>query len=223
MTFHLGSVGERERGLAGFGRVSGDVARLLFPFFHDRRIARDFDLFLIIDEAHAPAEARFVEVAQLWLIVVVIGRAEQSATKPAARHIREITLERFALDNLNCVKIVARAGEGAGFQNCAISCDRAVFAQLKERAILRGGQLHIVALRLFQKKAGQRENRIGDRTGFDLRDHAVESGCVRQETNVDRNGLNHLALPALVIPALVLSRTPATGPVRFWPAWPLLT
>ena len=115
MTFHLGGVGERESGLAGFSRVSRDVARLLFPFFHDRRVVYDFDLFLIIEEAHPPAEARFVKVAQLRLIIVMIGRTQQGAAEPAARHIREITFQRFVLCNLDCVKVVERAGEGARF------------------------------------------------------------------------------------------------------------
>ncbi len=51
----------------------------------------------------------FVESAQLRLIVVMIGRAEQRAAEPAARDIREISLERFALRHLDRVKIILRA------------------------------------------------------------------------------------------------------------------
>ena len=76
--------------------------------------------------------------------------------------------------DLDRVKIVPRTGKGAGLRESAIGRDGAVFAELKEWAILRGRQLHIVALRLFEKKTRQRENGIGDRAGFDLRDDAVE-------------------------------------------------
>ena len=120
MTFHLSRVGEGGRGLAGFAGIRRDIARLLFPFFHHRRVADDIDLLLIIEEAHPPAEAGLVKGAQLRLIIVMIGRAEQRAAEPAARHVGEIALERFALDDLDRVKVVARTGEGAGFENPAI-------------------------------------------------------------------------------------------------------
>src|SRR5437764_6044018 len=93
MTLSLGGIGERDRRLDILRRISRDAARLFFPFLHDCRIAHHVDLFLVIGKAHPAAEARFVKVAQLRLIMVMISRTQQRAAEPAAGDVREISLE----------------------------------------------------------------------------------------------------------------------------------
>ena len=76
MAFSICDIAESERRLLIFRRVGGDAARLFFPLFHHGGIAHDLDLALEIPEAHPAAEALFVEIAQLRLVTVMIGRTE---------------------------------------------------------------------------------------------------------------------------------------------------
>jgi hypothetical protein len=48
--------------------------------------------------------------------------------------------------------------------------------------------MHGVALRFFEKHPGERKNRIGDMTRFDLRCDIFKRARLRQETNFQRQG-----------------------------------
>src|SRR4051812_7190672 len=92
VTFSFGITRERDGWLLPFRPITGYVPRLLFPFLDHRRITHDFDLTLIVGEAHPPAEARFVKTAELRLIGVMIRRTEERPAQPAAGHVRKIAL-----------------------------------------------------------------------------------------------------------------------------------
>ena len=92
----------------------------------------------------------------------MIRRTQQRAAEPAAGDVREISLERFSLRHLHRVEIVARVCKGAALENAAIGCNRAGFALLMQRRILRRRQANIVALGFFQEETREREHRISD-------------------------------------------------------------
>src|SRR5204862_7774246 len=70
-----------------------------------------------------------------------------------------------------------------------------------------------VARRFFEKKAGPRENRIGDRAGLDLRVYAVEGWQMGNEAHRDSKRLRRWLLPTVVTSAAIFTRT-RPGPVR---------
>ena len=119
----------------------------------------------------------------------MIRRAEQGPAEPAARDVGKIAFQWFGLRDLDRVEIVPGAGKGRAFENAPVGGDRAGFTQLEKLRTFRHREPHVVALRLFQEQPRQGENGIGQRRGFDLGDHILESAAVRQKTNGYRQRL----------------------------------
>jgi hypothetical protein len=113
----------------------------------------------------------------------MICRAKQGSAEPAPGNIGEIPFERFVLGHLDRVKIVAGIGKGRALENTPVGRDGSVFAELKKLHAVGHGEPDIVTLGLFKEQSRQRENRICDRRGFDLRDDAIESSLVWKKTN----------------------------------------
>src|SRR5438067_4711621 len=128
MAFGVRGVRERNRRLRILDVVCRDVSRLFLPLLDHRRVANDIDLALVIWKAHPPAETALIEIAQLWLVGVVIRRAKQRPAEATPRDVRKITFEWFGLRDLDRVKIIARVREGGSFQNATIRSDGSIFA-----------------------------------------------------------------------------------------------
>ena len=135
MALRLGRTGEGERRLFLQRHVGGYAARLFLPALDRLGVGHDLDLPLVIGKAHPPAETLLIETAQLRLISVMIGRAEQDPAQPVSAPRGEIAFDRFGLSDLGAIKIVLFAQESAVLENAPVARDRAVVAQLEERAV----------------------------------------------------------------------------------------
>src|SRR6266446_7002835 len=128
---------------------------------------------------------RFGDDLNLALIIMMISRAEKRPAQSAPCHVGEISFNRLRLGDVDLVKIGLGKTKRIALEKLSTDRDGAVFAQLKKRRLTGCSQLNIVASGFFQKEPREREKRIGDRAGFDLRDDVFKSRNARQKFDSD--------------------------------------
>src|SRR5439155_17911571 len=94
MPFGFCGVVESDRRFLAQSRILGDLARFLFPALNHLGILQDFDLPLIFRKTHPDAKALVVQTSKLWLIGMMICRAEKNSAKPAACDAGEVSFYR---------------------------------------------------------------------------------------------------------------------------------
>src|SRR5262249_33688848 len=146
----------------------------------------DLDLPLIIGKTHSPAEALLVQTPQLWLVSVVIGRAQKRATQPTSGNIRETSFYRVAFYNIDLVTVALSEPECVTLEEFPVDRDFVVLAKLIKRPFGFRRETNFVSSRFFQEQASKNKQRIGNRARLDLRNHIFEYALTRKKTNRSR-------------------------------------
>src|SRR5439155_14328292 len=129
------------------------------------------------------AEALLVQIAQSPLIIVMIRRTKQRAAQVAPRDVRKISFDRIGLSDVDLVKILFREAKCIVLEKLLIRRNGSALSKLIKRRFRFRGQTNAVALRLFEEKPGQSEERICDRARFDLRGDIFNRLATRQKVN----------------------------------------
>src|SRR5262249_17299249 len=138
-------------------------------------------------ETHTTAETLFVKIAQLRLIAVIVGRAEQRPAQTATGNGSEVALDRFRLRHLGAIETTFLAEKCAVLEQAPIACHWAIFAQLEKFGCLTF-QPNIVPFRLIKKHAGEGKNGIGQMARLDLSQDTCQYSGIWNKSNRNRRG-----------------------------------
>src|SRR5260370_6576375 len=172
---------KRDRRFVAQGRERRHFARVFLPFLDFGRIGDDLNLALVIGEAHPPAKALLVQIAEPALIIMLIGRDEERPAEFAAGDVGKISFDRLCLGDVDLVKILLSKTKRVPLEKLSIDRDGAVFAQLKKRRLNGRSQLNIVAGGFFQKEPPERGKPGSERSRIDLRAGGFKSTKRRQK------------------------------------------
>src|SRR5207302_2433598 len=78
---------KRDRRFVAQGRKRRHFARVFLPFLDFGRIGDDLNLALVIGEAHPPAKALLVQIAEPALIIMMIIR-DRKSTRLNSSHVK---------------------------------------------------------------------------------------------------------------------------------------
>ena len=90
-----------------------------------------------------------VKAAQLRLITVMVSRAKKRPAQSASRHIREVSLDRIGLRNIDLVEIALGESECVSLEKFPIRRQHAVVAKLIKRRLRLCCETDLVPDRFF--------------------------------------------------------------------------
>jgi len=114
---------------------------------------------------------------------MVISRAQKRATQSTPGDIRETSLYRIAFYNIDLEKVALREPECVSLEEFLVHGDSAVLTKLKKWRFGLCRETNFISPRFFQKQAGQNKQRIGNRSGLDLRNDIFEYVLTREKMN----------------------------------------
>ena len=114
---------------------------------------------------------------------MVIGRAQKRAAQPTPSDIGETSLYRIAFYNIDLEKVALREPECVSLEEFPVHGDSAVLTKLKKWRFGLCRETNFISPRFFQKQAGQNKQRIGNRSGLDLRNDIFKYVLTREKMN----------------------------------------
>ena len=185
--------------------VVGLEALLLDPFLHHGLVLDDFHPGFEGVERHARKLFR-VQFAELVLVVVIVGRAENDAAHAALGHEGVNALGRIGLRALGLIKGAEMVFEDV-VHGLGLAGPRGIVQRANKQGLGRGrpfflGELHGIALGLLQNQEGDFEKRVGAAGDLDLAGQQLDAAFLGDEgdTQFGQRGERLGILAGLVAP-----------------------